>query len=103
MRTLRQGCSSYISWFWLLRRHVFAKLQNNLEAGKFLRKLPTNWKSYQEIMKKLSTYCEEVTGVWSKFTNHKTEGYGLLGKVALFIYHDFGYLGDMYLHNSRIT
>ena len=102
MRILRQGCLSHTSWFWVLGSHVFAKLYNNLEVAKYLRKLPTNWKSYQQIMKKLLAYCEEVTSVWSKVTSHKTKGWGHLGKVALVIYHDFGHLGDMYLQNSRI-
>ena len=60
MRTYRQGYSSHISWFWILRRRVFAKFKNYLEVGRRLKKLPTNY--------------EEVTSVWSKVTNPKTKG-----------------------------
>ena len=54
-------------------------------------------------MRKLPLNCEEIISVYNKVTNVKTNGLGYLGKVILAIYHDFGYLGDIYSQNSKIN
>ena len=53
-------------------------------------------------LQKLLANNEEVTNLCNKDKNHKTKGWGHLGKVALFMYHGFGHLGNMYLENPRI-
>ena len=54
-------------------------------------------------LQKLPANNEEVTNLCNKDKNHKTKGWGHLGKVALFMYHGFGHLGDIYLQNSKIA
>ena len=79
----------------LVKYHDSGNLRDvYLQNSKITWKLPSNWESYQQILKKLPAYCEKVTSVQRKVTNCKIKGWGYLGKVTLIIHHSFGNMGD---------